>query len=143
MLCLMLGISVQGQTNNNLLGTWTSSKIRSTTIDNGKKSSDEGDISGERTFIFTSATKCYVVTEYTDVKHPFTYKIVGNQIYFTMDPAHAKKLKMDEDEEYGIELEPFDWTFAVDPNNKFLFFSSKSTEGKITNETVITFKRNK
>ena len=138
---LLLGISSQAQTNNDLLGTWTSYKIREINVVKGDKSTQENNFEGERTYIFTSDTTCYVVTPLSDIQHPHRYKIIEDKIYFTLDPAYLEKLNRLKEEEHGIELEPTEWGFSIDPNKKYMYLILMIEHAGDSYETVITFKK--
>lgn len=138
---LLFGVLAQAQTNKDLLGTWTTSTIREINVVKGVGSTSENNFEGERTYIFTSDSTCYVVSPLSEEQHPHRYKIMDGKIYFTMDAAHLEKLKLLNEEEHGMELEPTEWGFSIDPNKKYMYLRLLIEHRNDRYETIISFKK--
>lgn len=143
-ICLLFVISSHAQTSaKDLLGKWETATLREVNIVDGKKTTEDHSFEGERTYNFSSNKLCYITTAYSDVAHPHEYVIKENMVYFTMLPAHLKKL-MEGDEIYGIELEPTEFEFAVDTAKKRLYLTRTSVdENKNTQQSIFIFKKKK
>ena len=126
---------------NNLLGAWTSIKVQYSAIKDGKISSSADDVAGDCTYIFTSETRCYLISGFTTIQHPHSYKIIGDKIYITIDPDYLKKIGAEEEEIYGIDLTPSEWIFSMDKNKKCLYFTEVTETSYMTYKAMLTFKK--